>query len=238
MQQSTPWGIREILIALVTAILAVFAVLGSLILIRNVLATQQLPSLDIRVASLIGTMVYQFAFFGIAVAAARISGGSFRDLGFRAFPPIWAAIAVFLLSAGFTVIIVYGLLLRVTGLGTENVQNLDQIVGSSPFSLFLAVLAAGVVAPLAEETLFRGLVLNGLMKRLGLYGAVLVSSAVFAAAHLQPQLYVPTFILGIFLSILRIGSGSLWPGIGLHAAFNTVQLLLVYAAIQSGAIPR
>ena len=61
---------------------------------------------------------------------------------------------------------------------------------------------------------------------------VLSAAALFALIHLGPQVAwqgLPVlFVLGIFLGWLYERTGSLWPGIVLHAGFNAINFVLVW----------
>jgi membrane protease YdiL (CAAX protease family) len=67
----------------------------------------------------------------------------------------------------------------------------------------------------------------------------LLSSAIFAAAHLDLVSLIPTFVLGCVLAYLYHLSNSLWPGILFHAAINSASLCAVYVVSQyyPGLIP-
>ncbi|MGC9670297.1 lysostaphin resistance A-like protein [Planosporangium sp. 12N6] len=107
-----------------------------------------------------------------------------------------------------------------------------------PGTGLLAVLVAGYAATgFVEEALFRGLIL-GVLRPLGVWPAVLVSSALFAAAHLPNMLFgqapaitlaqaVGTFCFGVGYAALRLRTGSVWPLMILH--FLTDLLLRVDA---------
>jgi membrane protease YdiL (CAAX protease family) len=58
---------------------------------------------------------------------------------------------------------------------------------------------------------------------------MLVSSAVFAVAHLDPVALIPTFILGLLLAYLYQRANSLWPGIILHFLVNGLSLCAAFA---------
>jgi membrane protease YdiL (CAAX protease family) len=99
-----------------------------------------------------------------------------------------------------------------------------------PLALACFLLTAVVVAPLFEETLFRGVLLPGLAPRLGNRGAVLLSAALFAAAHLSLAEWLPLFVLGCGLGLLRLRSGRLGPPVLMHGLWNGltfVNLLLL-----------
>lgn len=87
------------------------------------------------------------------------------------------------------------------------------------------VIAASAVAPVMEELIFRGFLISGLRPtRLGASGAVLVSSAVWAAIHGQYDLYgmATIFALGVLLGTTRVKTGSVLAPIALHALYNLI----------------
>lgn len=83
-------------------------------------------------------------------------------------------------------------------------------------SLALVVLAA----PFIEEVVFRGVVLSGLLRRLGPVPGIAVTAFVFAAVHLDLWHFVPLAFLGLVLSYLAWGSRSVWPAFIAHALVN------------------
>jgi len=92
------------------------------------------------------------------------------------------------------------------------------------------VLAAGVVGPLVEELLFRGGIFRGLRRRHGPLRTVIAIALFFALAHREPRNFLPDFMGGLAMGYVRLTSGSLWPGILLHAAFNTTSVIFALVA--------
>jgi hypothetical protein len=86
----------------------------------------------------------------------------------------------------------------------------------------LAFVVIAVVAPVVEEVLFRGVVLESLRGR-GVFVAVFVSSFLFALAHLGGLVYYTG--CGVVLGVLYWRRG-LWASISAHAAFNGSLVLL------------
>jgi len=89
-------------------------------------------------------------------------------------------------------------------------------------------LSVGIIAPFAEELLFRGVIFAGLAQRLPLYWAAAISGVIFGAAHLDPWSIVPLAVVGTGLALLYRRTGWLWPNVLAHATFNTFSLVLVY----------
>jgi len=84
-----------------------------------------------------------------------------------------------------------------------------------------------IVAPLTEEMFFRGLVLNGFLKRYSPSKAMVLSALLFSIIHLNPYQMIGAFVGGLILAWLRIMSGSLWPSIYLHAVNNGIVFLVI-----------
>jgi membrane protease YdiL (CAAX protease family) len=100
----------------------------------------------------------------------------------------------------------------------------------APFQLkYLAYFVGAVlVAPLAEELMFRGYLLNLWMTRIGVWLAVISSTLLFGVLHWQNTLFaIP---LGCILALVYLRYDSLWPGILLHALYN----LLSFAWLLGG----
>jgi membrane protease YdiL (CAAX protease family) len=92
-----------------------------------------------------------------------------------------------------------------------------------------AVVAAGFVGPMVEEMFFRGAIFRGLRRVNGALRTVLGISVFFALAHLEPRNFLPDFLGGLAMGYARLASGSLWPAIVMHAAFNTCSVILALA---------
>lgn len=92
----------------------------------------------------------------------------------------------------------------------------------SPLGAVLFILLAVVMAPLAEEIVYRGFLFRGLANSLGWEWGAAISAAIFGAAHLQLDVFVPLTVLGFVLAWVYQRSGSLWTSVVLHALFNLI----------------
>lgn len=93
---------------------------------------------------------------------------------------------------------------------------------------FNAVVVA-LVGPFTEELTFRGLGF-GLLARFGPVLAVAGTALAFAAAHGLIAGLVPLFVFGLGVGMLRLRTGSVYPGMLLHACFNGAVLALAAAS--------
>ena len=153
-------------------------------------------------------------------------GGGWSDLGFKPYLMGHLALGCSFLVVAFLFNALWALVLLRFGL--EGQPDIRQALGGGPQGFVLALVAAGLVAPVSEEVFFRGLVQGSLRTHYGAAVAILVSAALFALFHLIPTTFLPVLVLGIGLSLLYHISGSLWPGIILHSGWNIVMLTLLY----------
>lgn len=97
---------------------------------------------------------------------------------------------------------------------------------ASPLLIAGLVVAVVVVAPVAEELFFRGLLYGWLRARLPVPAAVAIAAVLFSVAHFQPGLLLPLAVVGAGLCLLYERSRSLWVPAAAHAALNAGSLLL------------
>jgi sodium transport system permease protein len=103
---------------------------------------------------------------------------------------------------------------------TRAMQRFIQL-GDAPMPLWVVWIVIGLTPAICEELFFRGLVFSGL-RRLGAWPAVLVTALLFGLAHASIYRLMPTFVLGVILGLLRWRSGSIVPGIVMHATNNAL----------------
>lgn len=90
----------------------------------------------------------------------------------------------------------------------------------SRFRQVTAGLGIVLVTPLVEEALFRGALFGTLRRRYAAPWVVVSTAIFFAMIHGQPQILIPIGLVGAALAFLRVASGSMWPGVVMHMAFN------------------
>lgn len=112
----------------------------------------------------------------------------------------------------------------------EVVQVVDEAVG--PGTRVAVAVTAVLLAPLAEELVFRGILLRALARRYPSWVAALGSAAAFALVHLldpNAGLAVPAlFVMGLVLARQVLSSGRLGGAVVTHASFNLLSVLLLF----------
>jgi len=93
-------------------------------------------------------------------------------------------------------------------------------------SVAVAVVTLVLIAPIAEELMFRGLGFAALGPV-----AVPVTSLLFAIAHGLPSLLVEVAVAGLVLAEIRRRTRSVLPGMGVHIAFNGIALVVAFLTL-------
>lgn len=135
----------------------------------------------------------------------------------------------------------YGILLAIASqvfpsLDLDQEQQLGFEPGGGAIVLLLTFVSLVILPPIVEELTMRGFLFTSLLKKSSFIVATLITSIIFAAAHLQygsgePLLWVAaidTLILSVVLCYMRYKSGSLWPCIFLHGFKNLTAFLLIF----------
>ena len=99
---------------------------------------------------------------------------------------------------------------------------------SQRFEYFLAFLSLVLIAPVAEEALFRGYLYGKLRNTVPIWVAILIVSTVFAVIHGQWNVGIDVFILSVVACVLREVTGGIWAGILLHMLKNGLAFYLLF----------
>ena len=173
------------------------------------------------VANAIGDLIL----IGYVWLAIAVSHADMRSTLALRRPPLPAAAKL----AGLLLLAVI-----VVNLVADRFVNASQKQGIAPthdpnsshqwLALAIGIVALVVVAPVAEELVFRGLGFAAL----GRY-ALVGTSILFALAHGAPALLVPVFLAGLALGYLRLRTDSTYTGMVVHGSLNAIALAAALA---------
>jgi uncharacterized protein len=159
----------------------------------------------------------------VLVVGLAVKGGAAAALGLRRtrfWPAVgWAAVVLgaFRLASAILVAI----------FGDPPEQEIAEEIKSEDAALALVgyVGLTCLIAPIAEEVFFRGLLFPVLRARVGVAWGVLITGALFSVVHAlgsPAEALIVLFVLGSGLCLLYLRTGSLLPCIGLHALNNAI----------------
>lgn len=104
-------------------------------------------------------------------------------------------------------------------------EIMSKIISKDIYSFITVV----ILAPIFEELILRGVILDGFLKSYNPRKAILLSAFAFGLFHLNPWQFVPAFIGGLYLGWIYYRTQSIIPCIVIHSVNNlTVFLMLVY----------
>jgi membrane protease YdiL (CAAX protease family) len=171
------------------------------------------------------TVVQDVVFVLTAILFAQFGGRKVRSwqFGFRPTSARRAAGLVVLVLLAF---LLFSELWAVILNESEKEKLLEQL-GANETALLLALsaLLTTVIAPICEETLFRGYIFPALSKWKGWLPGALMTGVLFGGVHFgsAPAIdLVPLGALGFLLCLLYRRTGSLYPGIATHSLNNSI----------------
>ena len=125
-------------------------------------------------------------------------------------------------------------LLEIVGFWMEEVLpapdwfwELFRKIFDSDFGWWGAFFKVAVIAPVVEELIFRGLILQGFRRNYNGFIAVLMSALLFALFHLNPWQFPTTFILGLLLGWIMLRTNNILLAIIGHSINNSLVLLTI-----------
>ncbi len=208
------------------ALIAAFAIaiVGGLIIGAVASAFGASISNPPAVVNLLSTVVQDGAFIACALIFARtterLRPGFF---GLRR-TPFWPAVGWIALAA-LTFYVLSAIWAQLINIKETDQLPSDLGTKDSVVGLISVCILVTVIAPIAEEFLFRGFFFGALRRWRGPWPAAVVTGIVFGAIHVgsAPALFLaPLALLGFLLCLLRWRTGSLLPCVALHSLNNAI----------------
>jgi membrane protease YdiL (CAAX protease family) len=218
-----------ILLTLLVTVIAMFTFHISLSALRESVGTQ--ASVLIVSQGLLSGVTIAFLYVMIR---GRTAAPFWRTVGWHEFEGTTApgSVAARYIIGGFALALVVGILGRYVG-GTSPLP-VDQMFRSRQSVILLMVLGI-LVAPLVEETIFRGCIYPVVAGKFGIAAGVLVTGTLFGLAHAQQlggawgQIGL-LIIVGITLTYIRARAGTVAASYFVHLGYNTILFAGFYVA--------
>lgn len=218
-----PWSYKELL-----AMLALVFLLVPWLIENHVQARlQQFFHHDLYAGTLTGLIMGIVFTAGVYWIALVPKKKSWSAVGMRPFPAqYWIFIGLWSIAVLVSAVLI---LLVMSWFGGSYENDKTESIQSqvSAFSILIGILSAGVVSPVYEEIFYRGFLYRWFRTRMGKGWGLILSSAVFTAAHIPTyNTLALNFLSGLIFAWTYERTRSILPGILIHGLTNTIAVLL------------
>jgi len=200
--------------SVLAAVFLVAAALGTFLLAAGVVVGAGAPPV-------VAVIVAELSFVVIAVVGLRMQRLPIAALGLTR-PALRFVGAAGLIGASAWYLNLR--LIELLPLPEGGVQTLQDIVDGP--SLAVVVLGLAVLPAIAEELIFRGILVRSLATRFVPAAAVVIAALVFSAYHLSLLQLIPTFTLGVLAGALTVRAHSVIPAMVAHMINNAIAILV------------
>lgn len=227
------WGVLVIFISVVVqAIIAVVFIIAKLVTEAEIDLIELdflewLETIDLGLLLSLSIVISAIVCVGLIFIIIKVRrGATIADyLGFKSIGT-GTVLVVLAISVAYIVLSV------LVNMGLNRPTDSDIMVQAYATSVWPALfwMAVVVFGPFFEEVLFRGFLFEGLRQsRIGIAGAIILTSLVWAGFHLQYGLFeiASIFVLGVIFGIVRYKTGSLWAPMIMHVFNNLLAVLLI-----------
>jgi len=183
----------------------------------------------IKISPMVATGVVRLIEITLIIIIVLVWGKGLSSIGLVASEMIKGLKRGLFWSAGFGIITFFAFIV----LFLVDINSLTLIHTRLPEKsgeIVLFYLVAGIIGPVAEEILFRGII-YGFFRRWGVLAALILSSVIFVLAHLTlSTIPIPQIVGGVIFAIAYEKEGSLIVPISIHALGNMAifTLSLIY----------
>lgn len=106
-------------------------------------------------------------------------------------------------------------------LASENTQQLTHIINSFP----IVIIVSSIFGPVLEEIVFRRILFGYFHKHLNFFIAAIISSFIFALAHLEPEHIIRYSAIGFVFAFLYVKRNNIISPIFAHVMMNTIIII-------------
>lgn len=218
--------IGYVVLFLLSQLVACFAVCifyGGTALISGELPFEEIDSMMYRLMMEHGMEIllvsYFFVFIWLLILARREKQSllAFTGMNRPSKPAVLILAVICGIAATFWMTIAVSSIPWPKGMMAAYEENASILTASTPILTFLAAVIFG---PLVEEVLFRGLIYDAFCQMIPAGAAVIFQGVLFGGTHDGIVWMIYASFMGIILGYVRKRTGSIWPGVAMHMAFN------------------
>ena len=180
--------------------------------------TQSLLLVMLTLALVVYKYDYSLADFGLI----KVNFGKNINYGVMGGVIIWLIVT-------FSNNFIYSIATKFFQVEPPTQQAIQSLLSSDNLFLFVIhSLLIVILAPITEEIFFRGFIYPYCKRKLDAKGGMLISGLIFAVAHFNFWIFIPTFIGGVILAFIYERTNSLYPAMIAHSTWNGIVIFLVY----------
>ena len=197
------------------------------VLLGQIVASPLQLLLGTKVSGLSTFLMYTAA-LSIGLLFALWQRKAYRAFTIRAQDPLFegdpvSAKVYFLLTLlPFGIMLISGPISSLLPVPEAFLEQIDKVLGD--FGIF-EMLTIVIAAPIFEELIFRGIILDGFLRQMSPKKAILYSAFLFALIHMNPWQFAHTFLLGAGIGWVYFRTKSIWPCIWIHFVNNGMVFL-------------
>lgn len=222
------WSFRDMIIVILSIICLILASNIILILLDagKFILKSEYKNFIVLALFMLQEAIFLLPLYFLLIKKYRLR---FADLGLNKIK-LWEAVKWVL--KGFGIVIIFNaLILILIGPETEIPGFRPQdphvtIFDTSPMGILIAIAVFIFIAPVVEEILFRGAILQTLLNKFRPWIASAISAGIFALIHFEFQSIGIILFLALVLNWIFMRSKSLWPCIGFHMLNNALVFLV------------
>jgi membrane protease YdiL (CAAX protease family) len=215
------WGVLE---AILVGFFGSFAVHISVAVMMSMLfGPSSLRRISIQLAAGVLSV-------GLCYLVARLYHQSWPALGLRkSRPGAWKGIVLADITYVVIGTVVFALVrVLLPEFNLDEVQNIGFEDTDNILTLVVIFVTVVLMPAVFEEVIYRGFIFGGLQAHTGFWPAAIISSLLFGLAHMQLNVGIDTFFLGLASCWLYARYHSLLSSIGLHVLKNSTAFVLLF----------
>lgn len=108
----------------------------------------------------------------------------------------------------------------------DTMKMIGELVTEGNF--ITSLLTVGILVPIIEEILFRGLIFNELRKNINIWAAIILQALIFGVFHMNLLQGFVTFFIGIVMGLVYVWVKSIWAPIIIHMVNNSISVIASY----------
>jgi membrane protease YdiL (CAAX protease family) len=218
------------------------------IALRLVIGSTDIPD---YLVNLVGVAIQAVVFLGVLrLTVVGSNALSWAEMGWRRFDPRAAGNLLFGAATALPVIALTGVVANALVAIFNQVPESPLPPTGTAAGLVVQLFAGALVAPVAEEAVFRGFAITAWQRTVGDNGALVRASLLFAFAHVLTVSggslgevggliavgFATRIPVALALGWLFLRTRSIWAPLGLHMTFNAILLILAEVLRASGSI--